>query len=339
MLYVSVFASTDARKAKEVSVRRVMTQKAIVRWSNPEVILVATNLFDGYSLVMHAIYQAKLSRARVLLVHVNPISSLMSEGTYGVPIRRPSPLVRSVKARLEETAADFRREGIECEPIVLKGVPEEEIPLLVKSRSVDRVIVATRNASGITRLVGVSVAEKLIAGLEVPVCIVGRSNHPGPACNTPLGRVLLATTLHLDSLLLAGVASALAESNHAQLTLLHVLNTEGMSERERESALAMTQRRVSALVPNQSAHWIPPKFLVHEGDPATIILREAGSMAQDLIILGSPHPSKVSWALDTSVVRRVVIESHCPVIVIRSTMHATTEYLQGLGDAKVTLSY
>ena len=109
-----------------------MTQNAAVRWSNPEVILVATNLFEGYSLIMHAIYQAKLSHARVLLVHVIPISSLMSEATHGLPVRLPSPLVRSVQSKLEEIAADFRREGIACEPIVLKGAPEEEIPLLVK---------------------------------------------------------------------------------------------------------------------------------------------------------------------------------------------------------------
>ena len=166
----------------------------------------------------------------------------------------------------------------------------------------------------------------------MPVCIIGPRTRPGAACDTPLGRVLLATSLHLDSLLLAGVASALAEPNHSQLTLLHVLNTEGMSERQRESARAMAQRRLCALVPNQSAHRVPPVFLVHEGDPATIILREAGSMAQDLIIL-------VSWLLDTSVVRRIAIESQCPVIVIRPTIQATTEYLQGLGDAEVTLAY
>jgi nucleotide-binding universal stress UspA family protein len=314
-----------------------MAQSAIVRWSNPKVILVATNLFEGYPLIMHAIYQAKLSHAKVLLVHVIPFPRLISEATNGLPIRLQSPLVRSVKAKLEETASDFRREGIECEPIVLEGATEEEIPLLVKSRGVDRVIVATRNASGIARLVGVSVVEELVAGLEAPVCIVGRRNHPGAACNTPLGHILLATTLHLDSLLLAGIANALAESNHSRLTLLHVLNTEGMSELQRESALAMTQRRLCALVPNQSAHRVPPIFLVREGDPATIILREAGSRAQDLIVLGSPHPSMASWVLDTSVVRRVVTESQCPVIVIRPTMQATTEYLQGLGDAEVTL--
>jgi len=309
-----------------------MTLSAIVRWSNPEVILVATNLFEGYPLIMHAIYQANLSHARVLLVHVIPVSRFMSEATYGLPIRLSSPLARCVKKRLEEMAADFRREGIECEPIVLKGAPEEEIPLLVKSRAVDRVIIATRNASGIARLVGVSVAEELIAGLEVPICVIGRRTHPGAACDTPLGSVLLATSLHLDSLLLAGVASALAELNHSQLTLLHVLNTEGMSERQRELARATAQRRLCALVPNQCAYRVPPVFLVHEGVPATIILREAGSMAQDLIILGAPHPSTVSWLLDTSVVRRVAIESQCPIIMIRPTIQATREYLQGLGD-------
>jgi len=112
-----------------------------------------------------------------------------------------------------------------------------------------------------------------------------------------------------------------------------------MSERQRESARAMAQRRLCALVPNQSAHRIPPIFLVHEGDPATIILREAGSMAQDLIILGSPQLSMVSWLLDISVVRRVAIESQCPVIVIRPTIQATTEYLKALGNAGVTLAY
>ena len=62
-------------------------------------------------------------------------------------------------------------------------------------------------------------------------------------------------------------------------------------------------------------------------------------MAQDLIILGSPQLSMVSWLLDISVVRRVAIESQCPVIVIRPTIQATTEYLKALGNAGVTLAY
>ncbi len=315
-----------------------MTRSAVVRWSNPEVILVATNLFEDYSLIMHAIYQAKLSEARVLLVHVIPPSYELTETNCIPPFILPSPALRVIRAKLDQIGKEFQWKGITCEPIVLKGSPEEAIPLFVKSMSVDRVIVGTRSAGGTARLLGESVAEKLIARLEVPVCIIGRRNHPGAACGTPLGSVLFATSIHLDSLLLAGVACALAESNHSQLKLLHVLNSEGMSEQQRESARAMAQRRLCAMVPNQSALRVPPVFLVHEGDPAAIILREAGSMAQDLIILGSPNPSMVSWLLDTSVVRRVAIESQCPVIAIRPTIRATTEYLQSLGDAEVALT-
>jgi hypothetical protein len=90
-----------------------MTRSCTARWSNPEVILVATNLFDSYSLIMHAIYQAKLSHARVLLVHVFAVSHAMSEATDGFSICMSSPLVRSLKRKLEEIAAEHARlEGV-----------------------------------------------------------------------------------------------------------------------------------------------------------------------------------------------------------------------------------
>ena len=52
-----------------------MAKNAIARWSNPEVILVATTLLEDHTLMQHAMYQAKLSKASVLLVHVIPPSS------------------------------------------------------------------------------------------------------------------------------------------------------------------------------------------------------------------------------------------------------------------------
>jgi hypothetical protein len=58
---------------------------------------------------MHAIYQAKLSHARVLLVHVFGVSHAMSEATDGFSICMSSPLVRSVKRKLEEIAAEHAR--------------------------------------------------------------------------------------------------------------------------------------------------------------------------------------------------------------------------------------
>ena len=87
-------------------------QSAIVRWSNPQVILVATNLLEGNSLKLHAIYQARLSRAKVLLVHVVPPSNSgadLPNRTPAVPSRNQA---QDVLSKLDEMVDEFQREGI-----------------------------------------------------------------------------------------------------------------------------------------------------------------------------------------------------------------------------------
>lgn len=295
-----------------------MTGDSIVRWSNPNVILVATNLLEGHQLILHAIYQARLSHAKVLLVHVVPPSHLLSIACREAPSVFASPLARNVKAKMEEAVQEFQREGIACEPIVLEGLPAEQIPLLVKARSVDRVFVTTRNTVGIARLAEESVAEGLIAGLPVPVCVIGRRTHPGAASGTPPGRVLVATSLQPGSALLARFASTLAETHRSPLALLHVLDTTGMSGQQKELARFTARKRLAELIPTEARHRDAPTILVREGDPSSVIVAEAGSQSQDLIILGSSYPSVISRILGTSLVRRVVVESECPVITVKT---------------------
>jgi nucleotide-binding universal stress UspA family protein len=116
--------------------------------------------------------------------------------------------------------------------------------------------------------------------------------------------------------MLARFASTLAESNHSPLTLLHVLDTSGMSDQQKELARLAAYRKLSGLLPNEARHRYEPILLIREGDPATIILDEAGSLPQDMVILGAPSPSMVSRILTNSVAHRVVVESQCPVITI-----------------------
>jgi len=294
-----------------------MAQSAIVRWSNPKVILVATNLLDGPRLILHAINHARLSRANVLLVHAVPPLHSRTEPHSRLPTLVPRHLAPDVTNKLGKMAEEFHREGIECEPVVLRGVPGQQIPLLVKSRSVDRVIVANSNMSGVSRLLEGSVAEELVACLEVPVCIIGRRAHPGGARGTPLGRILFATSFDPNSALLAAFASTLAELNDAQLTLLHVLHTTSMCEQQKELVRFAARKRLFGFVPEGAAHRRQPVCTVREGDPAAIIVAESGVMSQDLLILGSPYPSMLSWLLGTSVVHRVITEAQCPVLTIR----------------------
>ena len=317
-----------------------MGKNSIVRWSDPEVILVATNLIEGQTLILHAIYQASLSRASVLLVHVIRPCDLGPNDPNGAPALVPIPAERALATELDEIARKFRRAGILCEAIVLTGDPAEQISQLVRLRSVDRVMAATRYASGLARLAKPSVAEELIATLSVPVCIVGRRTCLAPACGKPLGRILLATSLHARSPLVARFASTLAELNHSQFSLLHILESQGLSQQERELLRLSAYRKLWSLIPNEARHSYQPSLMVREGDPASIILEEARSSSQDILVLGSPNPSKLSRFLTNDVVHRVVVESQCPVITISASSANSSEvkYTSAVADLMLTHS-
>jgi nucleotide-binding universal stress UspA family protein len=302
-----------------------MTQSMIVRWSDPKVILVATNLVEDQTFMLHAIYQAKLSRAKVLLVHVIPPSYLRTEADYGAPFAQPSLVVQNARASLDELAAEFQWEGVECEPVILNGLPEEQIPLFVKSRLVDRIIVAARTASGVERLIGGSVAEALISGVEVPVCIISRHMRTDPACATQPERILLLTSLQSENSMLVSFASTLAELHHSHLTLLHVLDSAGMTEQERELARFNARQKLAGLIPREARHRHQPVLLISEGDATKVILDVAGLTSQDLIILGGAYPSFFSWLLGTNLVYRVIVEAMCPVITIKLSAGSATE--------------
>lgn len=318
-----------------------MMRSTIVRWSDPKVILVATNLVEDHTFMLHAIYQATLSRAKVLLVHVIPSFQLREEAVYSTPCSQPSLIARNVKAKLDELAVEFEWQGIECEPIILNGLPEEQIPLFVKSRNVDRVIVAARFASGVERLMGGFVAEALISGVEIPVCTIGRNLRPDSACTAPPKRILLAASLQAGSTMLVDFASILAEMHDSRLTLLHVLDSTGMAEQERELARFKAQLRLSGLIPKEARHRHQPVLLIAEGDPAKVIPDAVGSMTQDLVILGGSFHSLFSRIHGTSVVHRVILEATCPVITIKSPFGSASEkpFLHEAMDAGEALAH
>ena len=125
-----------------------MESAMFYRWASPDTILVATDLYDAPHLVPHAIAQAKLSRAKVLLVNVIEPSYLRTNPAEGPPFVIPSPALHTVQARLNEIVKQFQQEGVLCEPIALKGLPGEQIPALIHERDVDRVLVGTRSCRG-----------------------------------------------------------------------------------------------------------------------------------------------------------------------------------------------
>ena len=298
--------------------RYALAQSTVGRWSSPELILFITEFFEGPKPILHAIYQAKLTGAKVLHVHVIP-SQLQATANNGFrrDMLRSEP--GTVRAKMEQMVSEFQREGILCESVVLHGVSQEQIPALVKSRGVDRVIVGTRIETGGSRFLDESLAEDLMASLEVPVFTIGPHAHACAADGARPRIVLLATSFHPGSSVCTGFASTFAELHDAQLTMLHVLDSGGMSEQQKERARVAARQKLSAYIPNEARLARQPIITIREGDPATKILEESGTLPNDLIVLGSPSSSMVSRILAGSVVHHVVTEARCPVVTIRPT--------------------
>jgi nucleotide-binding universal stress UspA family protein len=318
-----------------------MTQSTVRRWSNPETILVVTNLRDGPSVMLHATYQARLSGAKILLVHVIRPSTLRAGPGPGMPSTLPSPALRVVQATLDDMVTAFEREGILCEPLILRGIPAEQIALLVKSRGVGRVLVANRNARGVERLLIGSVAEELTAALDIPACIIGQGAHPGPRLEIPPGRILVATSFRPSSSLCVSFACAFAEEHHARLTVLHVLDTAklcgGSQYVEAQAATGAARQKLADGIPQSARERCEIDLEVRVGDAGTEILEAAGSVHYDFIILGTQPDSIVSRILGSSVIHRVVSEANCPVITVKPVdlmVKATTHEWSGAqGDS------
>lgn len=311
----------------------LITRREIERWCSPRKILIATTLIDGPSLMLHGIQQAKSSGAEILLVHVIRPCLMRAGGEPQAPFVLPGPAVRAATAGLQQLAGSIEREGVLCEPILLSGEPAEQISLLTKSSRVDRVVVASGVHPGIERLFFGSLSEELALRLKVPVCIVGHRAFQQRLNGDCRRRYLVATSLRFSSALCIKFAVALAKANHADLTLLHVIESPTGNSAEAEPA---RQKAIKDLQISLTAEDYPAcssSVELREGDVAAAIIAAASVAQHELIIMGSPADSIVSRILGSSITHQIIAEATCPVMVVKSEIDPPTQTDDGLRTA------
>lgn len=308
-----------------------MDAEKLQRWADPKRILVATNLTDERVLTCEAASQARETGARIILVHVFQPSSPQ-------PGLRPPPDGSRLLSRRGAAWNELLRmarmidwEGAPCEPVLLEGEPVGQIRDLANRRGVDRVIVATRSARGLDRLLAGSVAEALMDASDVPVCVIGPHAASNPFRGIKQGRVLLALSLNHDRADCVQFITSLANTRQSVATLMHVLDISGLEESEREIARAVAHSSIVAQV--KQIQGPLPQFLidVREGAPSQEILAGDICPGWDLIVMGSSSPGILSKFLGGSVVYRVIAEARCPVITLRR-QRAQEEMLSAVGS-------
>ncbi len=293
-----------------------MTARLLRKWCDPEVILIVTNLFTEQSLLFHALRQARKSRAKVLLAYALRMDDAAFHPGRKLP---PHNALPDISESLERIAGELRWEGLLCDTFILHGPPAEEITSLVNDHFVDRVIVAARNLKRTSHSSKASLLEHLLPVLDVPLCAIGENVPVGSYGEPPVGRISLALSLSSQQCTdCLSFASRLAQENRAHLIVLHVADGAQQTLQPEISSPMALAARIPSPVLREAGLLCPLEIAVRHGDPVQEILRYDATIPQDFIVLGSPSKLRNGRLSSTSILRNVIAEARCPVLIFKT---------------------
>lgn len=304
-----------------------MEYSDLCRWSQPAVILVATDLGDLARLMPVAVEQASQSGARLILLHVVATAAVLSTDAAGMPYYDPAGVLEFADKALRPWCESARRSGIACDALVREGHPAQQVAVAARQFQADRVLLGTRSRSKLSKLLLGSVAEQVLRSINLPVITVGPEAHllvDGGGEQA----VLHATTLRETSRSSAALACRIAASHKQPLILLHVLPP--IDEMERKgmpsglaSAAAQELVRLAAETGAEDCPHVEP--LVLHGNPSIEILATAEERHASLIVLGSTQRSVFENLTRDRTVYRVLAHARCPVLTLRDPLRETAE--------------
>lgn len=290
-------------------------------WCAPSLMLAITDFADEEKLLFHVIRQAMPGRAKVLLVHVVP------HGGGGSGRSKTSPeedggSAKSARRVLERMAHELRWVGVPCEPILLRGAATEEIPELVRSRGVERVILSVQgeeDAQSSQR----ELVKAILPGIGVPLCVLGGGLPSAPRSEAPAGRITLAVSLDSECEAPLAFASRLAQEQRAKLTVMHVFDPADKKAEKTDRTSAAVASRLPALELREAELLCPMEIVVREGDAAGEILSHVNSMRQDFLVLGPVAPLRPGSS-GGAVAGKIVSGARCPVMLLGDAMTASS---------------
>ena len=295
-------------------------------WARPESIAIATDLTDLGHLLPQAKAQAGVSGAKLWLVHVIPPQKYVPRSSGAYPFVPKEKIYRDVEAVLEKEATNLAKEGFRCAYEIRRFYEAEEIAAFIREKKIDRLIVATSGKGKLGKFFLGSVAEALIRTVEIPVCTIGP--HVDFSAKANSHNILYATSLRRETEMGLRFAAALAAASKSQLTVLHVVEA-GYSH---PAEVADVKFRMDSLMGEIFGSGAAPDVLIAIGDPAKIILREAGRLKPALLVLGAVPSGNLTAMVRTGVAYDVITNAYCPVLTLRDRSSMQSEKRESLRD-------
>jgi len=295
------------------------------RWSDPAVILVATDLGDLDRLMPFAFNQADRSHSHIILLHVIPTATAISLDAIGDPVYEPAGVIRQAENLLHPWCEAAARRNIACDAVVREGDAARQIASAASQFHADRILIGTRSPGKGNQVLLGSVAEQVLRSVNLPVITVGPEAHLQVDSGAQPPVVLHATTLRETSRPSAALACQLAARHGARLTLLHILPPidamERLGELAGQDAAAMNELCRLARETAAGCHVEIEPRVVH-GNPLIEILAAAAHCRARCIVLGAASRRAFDKVMRDRTVFQVLAHARCPVLTLREPQAA-----------------
>ena len=242
-----------------------------------------------------------------------------------------SEWLRQLRGQVAELLSDPLFDGLEVEPVIVKGEPAAEIAKAVRDYRIDLVTVVTHGRGGLARALFGSTAEEIIAEAPCPVLTIRPPQHDfvehrDHATDIRLNRILLATNFRPSSIAATSLAREMAAAHNAELHAVYVIGDyfeqiSVMFPEGGKSALSRMRDEVKRRMESFAGEGNGSvKTHISEGRPYAEIVRIAAEIDADLIVIGTTvHASLFGGAPALgSEIERVVRNAPCPVLCVPS---------------------
>ena len=219
------------------------------------------------------------------------------------------------------------------EVILRSGDTWDVISEVLSDKNVDLIVIGTQGHGGIKKLFLGSTAEKVIRHATCPVLPVGP--HVQLVSPNRFGHVFYASDFSSGSLRALTYALSLAEEDRAELTLLHVIESDPTAHAPKASESELLEweqqdrEKLSQMIPSDVDLAYQHEIEVEVGNPEVEIVRMADTRKVDLIVMGCHSGGAVSTHLPWTTLHRVLQHAHCPVLTVRGEWPAANGIVAG----------
>lgn len=268
-----------------------------------------------------ALALAKRYGAALFVMHILP-----PEPRYELAIGPPPDAINAQKqeaqARFDALLASGVLNEVVHEPILRSGDFWDTMQEVIADRAIDLIVTGTHGRQGLSKLILGSVAEIISRHAACPVLTVG-PHASKELIADGIRRVLFTTDFSPASLGALSYAYSLAQTEGAQLTLLHVvqpappaIDTVVMPVVDADLADDACKHMQAILRPYAPLP-LQPEVLAINGPVAETIVYAAAERKVAMIVMGVRHKSSAAAHFPWSVADAVVCRAHCPVLTVR----------------------